>query len=575
MANNPSKPRSCHRCNQKKIRCDKTCPCQHCIQSDTDCIFPPPGRAPRQRKRPLKAELNARLRDLEQEVQRLNTADDDIVQSEQDEQIDPTRATINQEERQFGRLISGDRSSRYISHQALTSLGDQINELKDILDSSEDESDQEEYHSPFILGYHSLAESLSEYHPDSITSQQLWKVYEANVSPLLPIFHIPTLRMLMRKASTNSEHLDKVSEALVFAVYYSAVTSMKPDDCQSFLGHDKTSIVQHYRFATEQALSRADFVHARSIQILQAMLLFLNCIRDTELVWVMTGMIHRLAQRLGLHRDGSNFGLSPFETEIRRRLWWHIYLLDTVSTEYNAINMQIPPGGYDTRLPLNINDEEMCPDSAEITERVGFTSMTFFLIRCEITIMFRQLQQSPSPSLDEYETSLNDISAKLENRHLQFCNLSIPIQWASATIARIALARAWLIPHFSAIDTAIFQEKRDKLLITATEVVEFAYLLETNENTAQWSWFFEGFVQWHAFAFVLSELCVRPICPITERAWGVAQMAYAAWEGRMQNGMFWKPISKLMKKVTTMRGSGEDTTMMFNDILAEMGLALT
>lgn len=60
--------RSCQRCNQKKIRCDKAEPCEKCFKSNSEYVFPGPGRAPRRKKRPLKAELVSRLKLLENEI---------------------------------------------------------------------------------------------------------------------------------------------------------------------------------------------------------------------------------------------------------------------------------------------------------------------------------------------------------------------------------------------------------------------------------------------------------------------------------------------------------------------------
>lgn len=54
----------------------------------------------------------------------------------------------------------------------------------------------------------------------------------------------------------------------------------------------------------------------------------------------MTAAVHRIAHGLGLHRDGTRFGLSPFETETRHRLWWSIYLLDLRASEYRGIGLQ-------------------------------------------------------------------------------------------------------------------------------------------------------------------------------------------------------------------------------------------
>jgi hypothetical protein len=42
----------------------------------------------------------------------------------------------------------------------------------------------------------------------------------------------------------------------------------------------------------------------------------------------LTGLAIRIAHSLGLHRDGTNFDVSPFDTEMRRRCWWQICVLD-------------------------------------------------------------------------------------------------------------------------------------------------------------------------------------------------------------------------------------------------------
>jgi Fungal specific transcription factor domain len=50
-------------------------------------------------------------------------------------------------------------------------------------------------------------------------------------------------------------------------------------------------------------------------------------------VWILLGVAIRAAQSLGLHRDPSNFSVSLFEAEIRRRLWWYIVSLDSRTGE--------------------------------------------------------------------------------------------------------------------------------------------------------------------------------------------------------------------------------------------------
>lgn len=43
-------PRSCVTCRRRKVRCDKQMPCSNCRRALIPCVFPAPGRAPRQHR---------------------------------------------------------------------------------------------------------------------------------------------------------------------------------------------------------------------------------------------------------------------------------------------------------------------------------------------------------------------------------------------------------------------------------------------------------------------------------------------------------------------------------------------
>jgi hypothetical protein len=62
---------------------------------------------------------------------------------------------------------------------------------------------------------------------------------------------------------------------------------------------------------------------------------------------------------MGLHRDGAPFGLSPFEVEQRRRLWWTIVGYDRRIGEMTGSTVTALSSGGDCRLPLNINDTDL------------------------------------------------------------------------------------------------------------------------------------------------------------------------------------------------------------------------
>lgn len=148
--------RSCITCRRRKVRCDKRSPCSNCVKASIDCIFPPPGRAPRKVKRqPAEnAELLTRLRQLENIVeaamtnsntqatpsppqQRSDRSSGDPPAGPQPPRHDEgesgclaaATAAAGQMpslEHEFGRLVIEDNRSRYVSNRFWASLGDQV-----------------------------------------------------------------------------------------------------------------------------------------------------------------------------------------------------------------------------------------------------------------------------------------------------------------------------------------------------------------------------------------------------------------------------------------------------------------
>lgn len=109
---------------------------------------------------------------------------------------------------------------------------------------------------------------------------------------------------------------------------------------------------------------------------------------------------------MGLHRDGTAFGLKPFETELRRPLWYHICLLDNRSSEHNGCEPIVPGEfAFDARLPLLINDSDLTPDmNTPPPERDEMCDMTFCLMRCEAMAIDFKTNYLPPGSMSRFQT---------------------------------------------------------------------------------------------------------------------------------------------------------------------------
>ena len=94
---------------------------------------------------------------------------------------------------------------------------------------------------------------------------------------MFKVLHMPTLRRYVADASTHVDDIQnsKSTEALLFAIYYAAVTTMTPGDCKNHLQEDKEALLDRYRSATEVAFANANILLSSDMITLQALVIFL------------------------------------------------------------------------------------------------------------------------------------------------------------------------------------------------------------------------------------------------------------------------------------------------------------
>jgi hypothetical protein len=176
----------------------------------------------------------------------------------------------------------------------------------------------------------------------------------------------------------------------MFAVYSAAVMSVDEIDCREYLGESRKTLLSRYIAATEAALSRARFMSTTNIVVLQALVLHLLSAREIyepRAVWSLTGVAVRIAQSMGLERDGSSLGLRPFETEMRRRVWWQLKALDYQIAELCGLSKfrDLDPGPDSTKWPTNVNDDHFHPGMASSpSASSSLTDMSFVALRYEL-----------------------------------------------------------------------------------------------------------------------------------------------------------------------------------------------
>ncbi|KAJ5614104.1 C6 transcription factor [Penicillium herquei] len=561
--------RSCLRCHERKVRCDREHPCGRCIQANVECLFP-------ENKRASLATILSQLRHLEQEVKRLQAS------SDANDNASTVRTQLYHGEAQHTQALTSDpvirdqgdphvQSCNGVSQPTISKLEladkQSSNNLSDNNSSHQVVDGQFSSPSIGILGLPSWPrpEPTDDFPLEPLQIQALWAIFKKNVAPMMAILHKRSIEAMVHEMCTQTvSSLSSALKPLILAISFSAVVSATQEQCLSIFNQDRELCISRTRLAVEQTLAGANLINSKDIEVLQAAVIFLLCLRwiDSRLAWAETAIVIRVAQGQGIHRDGQAKGLTPFNIEMRRRLWWHICILDMLCSEDQGTDTQIRPEMFDTNIPSNIDIDDLEPDTTMLPRpRPGFSDITPCIIQCEMMInlywagvnLTLETTQSPVP---EQEKLLSSLATRIEEKYLQGFDLNVPIQWLTAVIARLSLSKARVVSLLNNPKTdKIPVGTNDELFHMAVEIVKFASLIQKNEATAQWAWLCKTYKQRHAVAFILSELCVRPISPETNQAWGVATEMYNQWQqdGFASCDKTKTELSPLMERATLSR----------------------
>lgn len=265
---------------------------------------------------------------------------------------------------------------------------------------------------------------------------------------------------------------------------------------------------------------------------------------QSDTMFILSGVAVRLARRMGLHRDGTSLGLSPFETEIRRRLWWIIVFIDCRTADFSGTMPSMDLFLSDTKKPLNVEDEDLKPDMVEPPpERTGITSVVLCLIRYEIVDFWRKvkLQHSydfgwenltrPSVTSAERNSMIKEVEDTLERKYLRYCDPSNPLHCFSSVLARASICKMNLYAYnprqFANCGAKVPQRARDIIFSNGMKLLEYGNLIHKDPNLRKFSTQTGSSYVWDTLLYVLIEARNRKIGPDVDRAWKLIGEAFA------------------------------------------------
>lgn len=602
---------SCKTCRSKKIKCNRVHPCTNCTKAAVECVFPERKRMQRPRKTKNQELLN-RISRLEtivgkvdaQSLKNLNIDISDIGLAATSPGPAPNSAESQAVPHEtqpcpdaLPETSAGVPTPRYLGVDFWSSLSHEVEGLKQALEQtsdpdSESESDvespesaatQNQNPSPFatqgLLPGFPSPDPGGFVHPISAHVLYLLSVYLERVDPILKVLHRPTILAML---PTEIPRLTLSQEALAFSIYFAAITSLSSAACLANLGQDRAALVKTYQIAVERALVAADYLNSTEIECLQALLLYVACLRvhnNSRASWALTALLLRLGQGAGLLRDGEGRGYTPYEVEMRRRLFWHIVILDVRASEDRGTEAMIYPGILNSRQPLNINDDDFGPESTgPLTEREGVTDITFSLCMMRSSDIFLWVAHMQSAQTSTPQQTEDDVIRRAQRLESEFVTNADPTKlqsYMASGLVRLINLKVWMLlqyPMQVPVKPTVTSEagrnlpepqkprwprvSRETMLQTCTSILELAEYFLRGPRVERFGWWSNTYVQWHPLAVCLAELCRQTQGLLVDRAWKAVDQVYPLWAkivADTRRGQLWRPIRKLHKKARAAR----------------------
>ncbi|KAF4549787.1 Fungal specific transcription factor domain-containing protein 18 [Elsinoe fawcettii] len=578
---------SCLECRRRKLKCDKSAPCSNCAKFRRDCLYLAPAldSVSQQKLAEIKDKMGSLEQSLERDVVRQNSSDkiktkveidsdeEDLPEYEDEKDLEPTPFAsldnVYEDDAdddlmdlgvQLGKMRVSERIGGFVRPkmaEELTSWGQQGSARGNLSSPPPPQSADMPASSqnwlltdspavylgpgpdylPPASGFffpNSGANSLQDMLPSRATCDKLFEQYWHAVHPVVTIVHKPTFRNLYnlfwQHVMIGTEP-PASTQAVIFACLFNAAVSLAEESTLQVFGVPRALLVEKIQASTEKCLAKANFLRTTKLETMQAFVMYLVPLCRAEVSRshsALTGTAIRLAECMGLHRDGTHYGFSAVETHVRRLIWYHLCFLDIRTCEATGPRPQIHKDDFDTKLPLNVNEENLLQDPPPTEDLPYFTDMTLSRIRFECTEAHRQIWVD-NRRIDQkklkHTVALHRVQkfrTDMETRYLPLLAGSDPRQNLAMHLYRILSSRLFimLLHRFFAGARTPLPERLKRMLIDACLATnEFTISLETRPELSAWAWYRGAILQYHSAMLLMLEAHMNPNTTEAPRIW--------------------------------------------------------
>lgn len=260
----------------------------------------------------------------------------------------------------------------------------------------------------------------------------------------------------------------------------------------------------------------------------------------------MLGVAIRVAQRIGIDNESSLSKCSPFEGEMRRRLWWSLLAFDTRMGDLMGGSVEVLDPTWNCRVPLNVADTDLRPDMkilpnaqakptealfavirGQLGDYVRHTHMHLDFSNPALKAMVKRTENSP-PIGAEF-SRLEEI---IEDRYLKYCDQENPIHFMTVWSTRALLAKYRLMEQnlkFASSAARQTEAEHDLATNLALTMLECDTKAMTSTLSKGFQWMNHWYFPFPGYYQTVQDLRRRPDHKRAWHAWEVMSDNYEAW----------------------------------------------
>ncbi|KAL2219178.1 putative C6 transcription factor [Thermoascus aurantiacus ATCC 26904] len=177
------------------------------------------------------------------------------------------------------------------------------------------------------------------------------------------------------------------------------------------IGDDSSDLDIAFYQEARAHLQQLSVFETGNLTLVQALLLLSNYAQKRDKPntgWNYLGLAVRMAMSLGLHKEFPEWKISLLQREIRRRLWWGVYIFDSGAAKTFGRPILLPEDSImDAKQVLNIHEESLTPATTSVPPEVnGPTLYSGLIAQSKFHLMTKNVYQRliSSPSLTPEET---------------------------------------------------------------------------------------------------------------------------------------------------------------------------